>query len=85
MFTGDFTQKKKVDLGGRRKELDRSRLLEQAKADRERRAREKLERVSATKIQVCAPNSSPCTRNAAVLLSSCAFSQMLRGDGREAF
>ncbi|GAQ90225.1 E3 ubiquitin protein ligase [Klebsormidium nitens] len=54
MFTGDFTQKKKVDLGGRRKELDRGRLLEQAKADRERRAREKLERVSATKIQAFA-------------------------------
>lgn len=52
MFTGDFTQKKKVDLGGKRKELDRGKLLEQAKAERERRAREKLERVSATKIQV---------------------------------
>lgn len=51
-FSGDFLSRKKVDLGGRSsKERDRSKLLEQARIEREKRQRYRLETQSAIKLQ----------------------------------
>lgn len=51
-FSGDPSTRKKVDLGGRSsKERDRSKLLEQARIEREQRQRLRLETQSAIKLQ----------------------------------
>ena len=52
-FSGEWSTKRKVSLAGRSKEDDRKKLLEKARLDRERRQRERLEKKSATSIQVC--------------------------------
>ncbi|MCO5608977.1 hypothetical protein L7F22_063196 [Adiantum nelumboides] len=51
-FSGDPSTRKKVDLGGRSsKERDRSKLLEQARIEREKRQRLRLETQTAIKLQ----------------------------------
>ncbi|KAI5078375.1 hypothetical protein GOP47_0006046 [Adiantum capillus-veneris] len=51
-FSGEPSTRKKVDLGGRSsKERDRSKLLEQARIERENRQRVRLETQSAIKLQ----------------------------------
>eukprot|EP00250_Pteridium_aquilinum_P021803 c25229_g2_i1 orf=816-2942(+) len=51
-FPGDPSTRKKIDLGGRSsKEKDRSKLLEQARIEREKRQRHSLETQSAIKLQ----------------------------------
>ncbi|KAH7436454.1 hypothetical protein KP509_05G020700 [Ceratopteris richardii] len=51
-FSGDPSTRKKVDLGGRSsKERDRSKLIQQARVEREKRQRLRLETQSAIRIQ----------------------------------
>eukprot|EP00249_Psilotum_nudum_P031309 c4515_g1_i1 orf=774-1997(+) len=53
-FSGDPSSRRKVDLRGKSsKERDRGKLLEQARIDREKRQRHRLETQSATRIQRC--------------------------------
>ncbi|KAL4202208.1 hypothetical protein AMTRI_Chr02g262500 [Amborella trichopoda] len=53
-FTGDSTNRKRVDLGGRSsKERDRQKLLEQTRLERKRRLGLKQETLAAIKIQKC--------------------------------
>jgi len=52
MFSGQFTSRRKVALGGRsRQEESREEVLQRTRADRERRKQQKLEQKSATYIQ----------------------------------
>jgi hypothetical protein len=52
-FSGDPSSRRKVDLGGRsNKERDRQKLLEEARLEREKRSRVRLQNQSAGRIQV---------------------------------